>query len=369
MRRRTLIAAIALALAACQPPVRPSAFPTEQASATPSLSIRTAAPVASASAEPAQAACDDFPVEYDAHPIMLLGPADAPTDAYWGLNGTSVIGGSLHPRGPWHQPSTRQMQMIEPGEPLRLSARFDPDEISGKIIETLCLDSVRVDVAPLSQVAAIPDRSTLVRLASSDGRVDGLTFDAPIEPGDWVLRVVADFATEPGPTRQESFFRLLVGLPYPAVEGRTSVAASCSPPGARAPRILLVAEGQDPVAGETYAMSWRGTDSHGGFAEGPRVQAEDGSELVIRVEGRVCAGGWRIERGPRPPGVYHGFEPLAEVVPSHDGLEDAMSAANRFELGPLPHAHWVIQAHFTFADSGSEFVGDVATAWNVVVAP
>lgn len=304
-----------------------------------------------------------------AAPIVMLYPEDAPIDNWWGLNGTSILEGELHERGTWHQPSRRQIIAAAPGAPHVIHARFD-DDGAGALdppLPDLCLDGVAIDLAPFSPIAAIPTESSLVRLATEDERIDRLVLKAPTEPGDWVIRVAIDFDTDPGPSRLESFFRLLVGLPFPAVGGSAPVAKSCTAPGERAPALLLVAPGIDPVAGEIGTVSWRGTASDGGYPTGTRVAVPSGSGLVIKIEDGVCAAGWRFELGPRPRESEADFEPITEIVPSHDGLEDDVSAVKRFELATIPPGDWVVVGRLTFVDRGDRFIGDLLIGWNVVV--
>src|ERR1044071_1514769 len=179
-------------------------------------------------------------------PAVLLSVQDGDhVDEWLGLNGTSILEGELHERGPWPQPSQRQILAVEPGEQLLLHAGLS-DEPGDVPLRDLCLDRVAIDLAAFSPLATTPDRSNLVPLVSSQVHAGNLAFTAPDQPGDWIIRVTIDFDTDPGPSRQETFFRLLVDAPFPAVGGRTRVAPSCGTPGKRWPDLLLVQPGIEP---------------------------------------------------------------------------------------------------------------------------
>lgn len=369
MNRLRLAALLLTALlGGCLAPTpRPSSTPgpADRPTDTPAV---TPSPIATAP-RATSAALDCDPAEAMPYsPEVLLSVQDGDhVDDWLGLNGTAILEGELQDHGPWHQPSPRQSLPLGSGDQLVVHVRRDEESIDPETRD-LCMERIAVDVAPFSPTAVNPDLSNLASLAASSVHTDRLAFAAPRLAGEWIVRVTVAFATSPAPSRQESFFRLLVDTPYPATGGRARVAPACSKPGRGAPDFLLTGGDVEPVAGEIGTLSWRGAASDGGYRDGPRVHLPKGNSIVIRIVGGVCAAAWRIELGPRPVTGLFDFEPMAEVAPSHDGMEDVFGAANRFELAEIPPGDWDVSGRFVFVNGRAEVIGDALVGWNLVVS-
>ncbi|MER3418330.1 MAG: hypothetical protein C4343_04350 [Chloroflexota bacterium] len=179
-----------------------------------------------------------------------------------------------------------------------------------------------VDATPFLPLGRAPDPGSLVRLAdrqATGGRVTSFTVAAPMQAGEWVVRVrltflgpsaagvgtpdtVAGMAGSafdtPAPTSQESFFRLRIGVPEPTVEGTASTPLPCRRPGSQPPRALLsvdgglAAGGGQAVAGDVGSVVWNGTSAHvGGQAVGPQVTVPGGGRVACSSDGwaeRAC---------------------------------------------------------------------------------
>jgi hypothetical protein len=282
----------------------------------------------------------------------------------YGLNGASVLGGVNFDDNTWHQPPPQDAFAVARGEPLTVGSFFED-------AFPICIESAEVDAALFSPLAAAPQPPEPVRLATSgagDQAVPGFRFDAPADPGEWVVRISLTFDTTPGPSRQESFFRLRVDVPPPKVEGGASAPVACGRAGDRPPRAFISVDGGPWVRAEGGSFSWRGTSGDTGPPVGPLVEAADDAHLRIRIEDNVCAAWWRIQIAPRPRSEFENQEPISDLVPAHfDDYSVPAGKANRFQLAAILPGDWVVQARFSFGTSPGHLIGDTSSFWNVVV--
>jgi hypothetical protein len=354
-----------LVLAAC--------VPSGQPGATPPLGLGTDAPSPTARASstlrptpiPSATACAPFDLARETEPSVGINLASEPhRDETYGLNGSGALGDQDFPAGGWHQPAPQDALVVRRGELLLVDAHLDVDELP------LCLASVTIDAAAFSPLAVAPESSALARLAASSPNEQDLAtfgFTAPSEPGEWIIRVALTFATDPGPSRQESFFRLRVDVPPPAVAGMATVSASCATPGAHPPRAYLSLDGGSPVKGDLGSFTWGTTSGDGQAPIGPRVDASTAAHLTVTIGGEVCAAWWRIQLAPRPTSPWGHQEPFLDLVPAHLGSLLKPGKANHFELGSLPPGDWVVQSILEFADGHGNVIGQTTSFWNAVV--
>jgi len=376
--RATLILALVI-LAACAPPgagrpsgaASPGAEPSPGPTLTPSPTASLARePTASPTATLGAADCAAFetdPARLGQPTVELVAASQPEAAGQAGLNGSAVLGDQSFPAGDWHQPDPLQAVVVEPAQLLLVRASHEPGV-------WLCLATMTADAAPFSPRAAAPPPSALVRLGAVQAAGPGVpsfTFAAPAEAGEWVVRVVLTFPSRPGPSRQESFFRLRIGVPAPAVGGAARRPVACGRPENRPPVAGLSVDGGQPIPGTFGSLTWRNTAADvGGEPIGPEVVALPASRLVITTENNLCAGWWRIVLAPRPPASESApiLEPLADLVPPNQArYEVPAGRANRFELAPIPPGDWVVRAELGFVDETGAAIGSTTNYWHLVV--
>jgi hypothetical protein len=287
-------------------------------------------------------------------------------DEVWGLNGSGIHGDTRLDAGDWHQPPPAEAMVVPRGDRLLLDAIVAEGE------PPVCLGSVAVDAAPFSPLALAPEPASLVRLASTgtnDADLAVFPFEAPLEPGEWIVRVTLIFDTDPGPSRQESFFRMRVDVPPPTVDGEASAPVACTRPGDHPPRIFVSVDAGPWVRAEGGSLTWRGTSADGPAPIGPLVEGATGARLRVRIGSNVCAAWWRIELAPRPTVEWRNQEPFADLVPDRllDYYTGPPGKANRFDLAAIPPGDWVVHANLWFANGRGELIGQTTNFWNVVV--
>jgi hypothetical protein len=346
--RWSLIAAVALVVTGCGSPAG-SAVLSDAPTIPPLIS------------SPSASTCSIFDLTRESEPAVALHRAgESERDEVGGLNGSGVLDGHLFDAGPWHQPAPGQALVVSRGQSLVIRSFLDSD------IFPICLASVVVDAAPFSPIAAVPDPSALVRLVSIGGNDTGLaSFPAPSDPGEWIVRVVLAFPSSPGPSRQESFFRLRVDTSGPAVAGKATAPIPCSSPGANPPRAFLSVDGGSWIPAERGSFTWGSTAGDGPPPAGPRVDIEHGATLRVRIEHDVCASWWSVGLAvhPRQLGDYEQITDLVVPRPSYGDP----GAANRFRLDAVPPGDWVIGGFFEFGESDATIQGQTTNFWNVVV--
>src|SRR4051794_2707187 len=154
--RCSLIAAVALVVMGCGSPIR-SAVLSDAPTIPPLMS------------SPSASTCSRFDLTRESEPAVALHLAgESELDEVGGLNGTGVLDGHLFDAGPWHQPAPGRALVVSRGQALVVRSFLDPDTLP------ICLASAVVDAAPFSPIAAVPDPSALVRLASTGGSDTGL---------------------------------------------------------------------------------------------------------------------------------------------------------------------------------------------------
>jgi hypothetical protein len=227
---------------------------------------------------------------------------------------------------------------------------------------------VTIDAAPFSPLGASPEPSALVRLAATpagSANLPAFGFLAPSEPGEWVVRVVLTFATDPGPSSQDSFFRLRVDTPAPVVGGSATAPVACGRPGAHPPAALLSVNGGSWVAGERGSYEWGTTAGDAPPPTGTRVEIAQGTTLTLKIEDDLCAAWWSVQLAARP-GPDQDPEPFLDLVPPYPWPVNP-GEANRFELDSLPPGDWVIGAWLEFANSNGDLNGQTTNYWSVLV--
>lgn len=296
--------------------------------------------------------------------VVLRVPGRPKVEEAYGLNGSGVLGDATFDAGPWHQPSPQAALVVARGEPLLLEAFHDDGELP------TCLHSMVADAASFSPLGIPPEASALVPVSSIEALGDDLArfaFDAPAEPGEWVVRVTLTFETSPGPSGQETFFRLRVDVPDPEVDGRATAPVACVRPGEHQPHAYLFGGGSS-IQADGGSFTWRFTSGSGPAPIGPLVESTTGTGLRIRIEDDVCAASWRIQLAPRPELDWRDQEPFVDLVPASGALgSSSPSRANRFWLAPIPSGDWIVQAGFGFATGRGASVGSTSNFWHVVV--
>lgn len=313
----------------------------------------------------ATAACEPFDLGRDSEPSVVLHRASEPDrNEVGGLNGASILGGVSFDDTTWHQPPPQDAIVVARGETLTVGSFFGDGF-------PICIGSAKVDSALFSPLAAAPQPPGPVRLATSgagDLPASGFRFNAPLDPGEWVVRISLVFETTPGPSRQETFFRLRVDVPPPKVEGGATAPVACGRAGDRPPRAYLSVDGRPWVRAEGGSFSWRGISGDASPPVGPLVEAAGDAHLRIRIEDNVCAARWRIQLAPRPLSEFGYQEPISDLVPDRlDANDLPLGKANRFQLAAIPPGDWVVRALFVFGTSPAETFGDTSSFWNVVV--
>jgi hypothetical protein len=313
---------------------------------------------------PSAVACAGFDLAQASQPLVVLHLASEPDrDEVEGLNGSSVLGDTTFDFGDWHQPSPQRALVVGSAEPLLAGSFLEPGGLP------LCLASAAVDAAPFSLLAASPDKATLIHLAATatgDTNPAAFGFAAPSQPGEWVIRVALSFATVPGPSRQESFFRLRVDVPAPIVEGTASAPVACRPPGPRPPRVFLSVDGSRGIAAASGSFTWGTLAGDAPAPLGPRLELDQGAKLTLRTENDVCAAWWRIQLAVLPVTAGRDQEPIADLVPARSGYDNP-GKANRFTLSELPPGNWVVQAGLEYADGKGNLIGQTTNFWNLVL--
>jgi hypothetical protein len=298
-------------------------------------------------------------------PFVALNLASEPDrNEIEGLNGTGVLGTEPFARGDWHQPSPQDAVAVAKSQALLVATRFDPSGLP------VCIASATVDAAPFSPRAIDPAPSTLLRLATMGGsssELPGILFEAPTDAGEWIIRVALTFATNPGPSRQESFFRLRVHAPPPTVGGSATAPVACGVPGALPPEAYLSIGGTGPVRGDRGSGEWRQVSADGSPPNGPKIEAATGTPLTVSIEDNICASRWQIDLAPRPAIDWWAHEPLSDLIPDHFGDVASLGKANRFDLAVVPPGDWIVEASFEFSDAQGQSIGQTSTFWNVVV--
>ncbi len=356
---------IGLALVACDTTTPPSSLPAPSvASSAAAVPERTQPVTVPESPRPTTAACVPVDLERETVPVVtLIRESNPEGDRADGLLGRSVLGDRISDRGAWHQPSPAAAMVVERGEPLLLVTQIDEGDAN-------CMRSIAVDAAPFSPLAVGPMAGELTRLASvpsSGVELAALPFAAPLEPGEWVLRVSVGFTTDPGPSSEESFFRLRVEVPAPVVGGSATSPVSCEAPGEHPPAVFLSVEGGSGVRAESGTFGWRGIFGDAGEPIGPRVEASPDAPIRIRIGGNVCAAWWRVELSPQPATEWENLEPFADLVPGPiEGTDVPPVPVNRFGLDDIPPGAWVVRALLQFVERGDR-IGDTSSYWNVVV--
>lgn len=352
---------------AASPSAEPSPGPTLTPSSTASLATE---PTASPPATPGAADCAAFetdPARLAQPAVELVVVSQPEASGQAGLIGSAVLGDQSFPAGDWHQPDPLQAVVVEPAALLLVRAAHEPRV-------WLCLAAMTADAAPFSPHAAAPPPSALVRLgaAQADGPgVPSFIFAAPAQAEEWVVRVSLTFPSRPGPSRQESFFRLRIGVPAPAVGGAARRPVACGRPGNLPPVAGLSVDGGRPIPGTFGSLTWRNTAADvGGEPIGLEVEAAPASRLVITTEGNLCAGWWRIVLAPRPPTSESApiLEPLADLVPPNlNRYGVPADRANRFELALIPPGDWVVRAELGFVDQTGGAIGSTTNYWHLVI--
>lgn len=353
-------AACGLVAASCMGPAQPS---TPAGSAVPTSADATAAARATAAPKDSPVACRPFDLAADSQPSVELSLASAPElDEAWGLNGSGVLGDRLFDVGRWHQPSPGSAVDVAPSEALTVRALLGTD--FGEL--PVCVASATVDAAPFSTTGIAPDEAALIRLASSSSQPSAVGVRGPAQPGEWVVRVVLQFATTPGPSTQETFFRLRVDTQGPAVGGRVIDASACVAPDTAPPRVLLQVDGAAGVVAAPGSGTWRYVSADGPAPLGPRVDAPPNSKLVITIAGGICAGWWTVALAPKPTSEGR-WEPFRDLVPERGDALLNPGHATAFELDRLPQGDWSVAAFLEFADGDGTLIGQTSSFWNVVV--
>jgi len=344
------------------PQPSPSASVTGRPPATP---WPWAQPTPTAIPEPE---CVAFDIERETQPYVLLHLVEEEeVEEAHGLNGSHRIGDQSFESGFWHQPSPGAARSVMSGEALVVESYLDDD---GE--RPICLASLQVDAAPFSPLAVPPEPASLVHVASQAGKEVGaaaLAFQAPAAPGDWVIRVMLEFDTNPGPSTQESFFRLHVDVPPPVVDGRAGAPVPCSKPGGAddPPGAFLSVDDGRWIKADGGGFTWRGTSASAPAPTGPRVDAPAGASVRIKVEDDVCAGWWAIDLAPRPAEEFDYREPISDLVPGYGPYDRQPGQANRFVLAPIPPGDWVVGAFLSFGTRRDHVFGQISSFWNVVV--
>lgn len=351
----------ALALAGCSadggapPSTSPPPLPTpiESSVVTP-----TEAP------SPSPAACATFGLVNASMPGIVLHLATQPDrNEVLGLNGSAVLGSERFDRGDWHQSAPRSAIEVTRAEGLLVSTYpLDQGELP------LCIASATIDAAPFSPIGASPAASALVPLGATDTLIADLSafpFLAPSQPGEYIVRVVLTFATDPGPSSQETFFRLRVDTPALVVGGSATAPVACGGLSAHPPKAFLSVDSGSPIVGEGGPFTWGTTAGDGPAPPGTRVEIEHGAALTLQIEDDLCAAWWSVQLAA-PAGPYQGPEAFLDVVPAHPGYGDP-GKASRFRLDTLPTGNWVVAAGFEFVNSKGDPYGQTTNFWNVVV--
>jgi hypothetical protein len=284
------------------------------------------------------------------------------------LDGTRIIGGVTYEAGQWHQPEPRGAFLATRRELLRINARREDAEGD----PPLCIDALAVHAAPFSPLAKEPRSADLVTLpvyGTSEDGAPSIEFEAPTAPGEWVIRVVVGFETVPGPTQWEAFFRVLVDVPRPTVDGTATAPVACGQPGEGPPSAFISVDGKPWVEAERGSTTWRRTAADGFPPNGARVDADVAARLVIRTEDDICAAWWQIQLAPVQKIDYRYREPITDLVPNtiNDYYDEAPGAANRFHLAAIPRGDWVVEASFWFARERDRLIGQTTHYWHIKV--
>lgn len=348
----------------------PTSSPGTMASPSAPPSGPTVSPTRSTVAvlpSPTAPDCLPFDLSRQSQPGVTLASTD-PTDreGAYGLNGSSTIGGEVFDGGSWHQPGPGAALVIGRSAELTLAASLDD---VGDM--ATCLGTVRLNYAPFSPTATAPAEETLGELSAkvTEDPASSFRFQGPSAAGEWIVRATITFPTDPGPSSIESFFRLRVDSPAPAVGGKASRPFACGAPGERPPRAYLSVADGAPIAAEPGTFNWHLTAGDAPEPPGEEVTAGVGEVLVVSIEDNVCAGWWGIDLAPPGRDAFSSREPFLDVVPAH-GQGEAVQPirVNRFRLAAMPPGEWWLMAYLEFAESNSnEEVGLTTNFWHVVV--
>lgn len=305
--------------------------------------------------------CTAFDLAHETQAHMHLHHAsERPDDGAYGLSGSMALGGVRYDRGDWHQPSPGAALVASRGDRLHVTAFIEDDD------GPLCIETATLEAAPFSPRAITPDPSSRVLLAADIEHPRRAEFRPPDEPGEWVVRVRLTFATDPGPTYQESFFRLRLDVPPPEVGGK-AMAIGCERPGEHPVGAFLSVDDGERIEAAGGGFTWRRTAGSGPAPIGPLVKAKTGARLLVEVEDRVCAGWWSIQIAPLPAFEWQDQEPITDLVPPRGGYETPPGEANRFRLDAIPPGDWVLGAFLEFANERDDVMGQRTLFWHVVV--
>jgi len=359
-----------LVIAGCEAFTPPTGEPSAAALETGEPSPTAASTLGPPRARPTvEHACEPYELTLESWTyIRLHRDGTRPDVVRQGLDGTRVIGGTRHDAGDWHQPAPRDAFPSDPAEVFRVNARRADAEGD----PPLCIDTVAVHAAPFSPLAKDPEPADLIPLdviGADEGHMTSVRFEAPSEPGEWVVRVILGFETDPGPTTWETFYRLLVDVPRPTPDGTATAPVACAPPGQDRPSAFISVDGEPWIEAESGSMTWRGTAADGFPPDGARVNAGVDAQLTIRTDRDICAGWWRVQLAPVQTVDYRYREPITDLVPDtiHNYYGTSPAQANRFHLDVVPRGNWVIEAAFLFARSRDRLLGQTTHFWHVVV--
>lgn len=217
-----------------------------------------------------------------------------------------------------------------------------------------CLRAVVAEYIGAGDRAGSPPPSVLLEIGDGPPRPQqNLGF---LPDGDWIVRVVAEYATglagHDARAVMERFFRVFAGsgpvLPLVGPE----IPCEPLPAGAPPPRLELVADDGDPVEGVDISIR----TSPGGH-EGAVVTAAFPGRLQLRVVGNVCATSWLVQFMDAT--TRDVLNENAEVNP---GENPFLVAQNRMDLPNLILGHSIVEATVNFGRDISSWVG-----WDVTI--
>jgi hypothetical protein len=226
-----------------------------------------------------------------------------------------------------------------------------------------CVVAWEVAYAPRADVEAAIDAGGQPILEPYSGELTTDAHSARIEElptGDLIVRLTTTWYTGDGTVavdvRLLNFEVIEPGPVTPASTTHPDPAVPCTredPAAAWAPAVSLY-RADIELGGATYfTSSWANAGDDGvQVTPDTSLDAGDGTGLVVRVEGDVCALAWTIEFGAIPAdGV--GFDAIGSLaVQPNDEKDPAIARENRISLGDLPPGDWLVQASVGFANGG-----------------